>query len=96
VSVSAYQQTSSNTLVIIATNYTGSSLSQTFNITNAPTFSTLAPTITSASQNLAQLSNVSLSGNSFTYTLPAQSIMTFVGSTASIPPPTNLSGTVVQ
>ena len=96
VTVSAYQQTSSNTLVIVATNYTGSSVSQTFNITNSPTFTTLTPTITSASQSLAQLSNVSVSGNSFTYTLPAQSITTFVGSTASIPPPTNLTGTVIQ
>jgi glucuronoarabinoxylan endo-1,4-beta-xylanase len=96
VSVSAYQNTPNNTLVIIATNYTGSAVSQTLNITNAPTFTTLTPTITSANQNLAQLSNVSVSGNSFTYTLPAQSITTFVGSTASIPPPTNLSGTVVQ
>jgi glucuronoarabinoxylan endo-1,4-beta-xylanase len=96
VSVSAYQNTSGGNLVIIATNYTGSAVSQTFNITNAPTFSTLTPTITSASQNLAQLSNISLPGNSFTYTLPAQSITTFVGSTAAIPPPTNLSGTVVQ
>jgi glucuronoarabinoxylan endo-1,4-beta-xylanase len=96
VSVSAYQNTGGGNLVIIATNYTGAAVSQTFNITNAPTFSTLTPTITSASQSLAQLSNVSLSGNSFTYTLPAQSIVTFVGSTASIPPPTNLSGTVVH
>jgi glucuronoarabinoxylan endo-1,4-beta-xylanase len=95
VSVSAYQNTPNNTLVIIATNYTSSSVSQTFNITNAPSFTTLTPTITSASQQMATLSNVSVSSGSFTYTLPAQSIITFVGSTASIPPPTNLSGTVV-
>jgi glucuronoarabinoxylan endo-1,4-beta-xylanase len=96
VSVSAYQNTSSNTLVIIATNYTGSAVSQTFAITNAPTFSTLTPTITSASLNLAAQSSVSVSGNSFTSTLPADSITTFVSS-ASIPPaPSNLSGTVVQ
>ena len=84
VSVSAYQNTATSTLVIIATNYTGSAVSQTFAITNAPTFSTLTPTITSASLNLATQSNVSVSGNSFTYTLPADSITTFVGS-ASIP-----------
>jgi glucuronoarabinoxylan endo-1,4-beta-xylanase len=96
ISVSSYQNTDGGNLVIIATNYTGSSVSQTFNITNAPTFSTLTPTITSASQNLAQLSNVPVSNNSFTYTLPAQSITTFLGSTASISPPTNLTGTVVQ
>jgi glucuronoarabinoxylan endo-1,4-beta-xylanase len=96
VSVSAFQNTPTNTLVIIATNYTGSAVSQTFNITNAPTFSTMTPTITSPSQQMATLSNVSVSSGSFTYTLPAQSIITFVGSATSVAPPTNLSGTVVQ
>jgi glucuronoarabinoxylan endo-1,4-beta-xylanase len=96
VSVSAYQNTGTNTLVIIATNYTGSDVSQTFNLTNAPTFSTLTPTTTSASLSLAAQSNVTVSGNSFTYTLPADSITTFVGSSSLPPAPTNLSGTVVQ
>jgi len=96
VSVSAYQNTSTNTLVVIATNYTGSAVSQTFNFTNAPKFSTLTPTTTSASLNLAAQSNVSVSGSSFTYTLPAQSITTFVGSASTLPPPTNLTATVVQ
>ncbi len=97
VSVSAYQNTSGGNLVIIATNYTGSSVSQTFNIANAPTFSSLTPTITSASLNLATQSSVSVSGNSFSYTLPANSITTFVDSTTLSPsPPTNLTGTVAQ
>jgi glucuronoarabinoxylan endo-1,4-beta-xylanase len=97
VTVSAYQNTSSNTLVIIATNYTGSAVSQTFNLTNAPSFSTLTPTITSASLSLAAQSNVSVSGGSFTYTLPAQSITTFVATAGVGPqPPSNLSGAVVQ
>jgi glucuronoarabinoxylan endo-1,4-beta-xylanase len=84
VSVSAYQNTATNTLVIIATNYNGSAVSQTFTLANAPTFSKLTPTITSATQSLATQSTVSVSGNSFTSTLPADSITTFVGS-ASIP-----------
>jgi glucuronoarabinoxylan endo-1,4-beta-xylanase len=79
VTVSAYQNTSGGNLVIIATNDTGSSVSQTFTIQNAPTFTTLTPVITSATQNLATLSNVSVSSQSFTYTLPAQSIITFAG-----------------
>jgi glucuronoarabinoxylan endo-1,4-beta-xylanase len=83
-SVSAYQNAATNALVIIATNYTGSAMSQTFDLTNAPAFSTLTPTITSATQSLAAQSNVFLSGNSFTYTLPADSITTFAGS-APIP-----------
>ena len=96
VSVSAYKSTGTNSLVIIATNYTGSAVSQTFSITNAPTFSTLSPTITSVNLSLAAQSSVSVSVNSFTYTLPADSVTTFVGS-ASIPlPPTNLKGVVVR
>jgi glucuronoarabinoxylan endo-1,4-beta-xylanase len=96
VSVSAFQNKSTNTLVIIATNYTGSAVSQTFNLTNAPTFSTMTPTTTSASLRLATQSNLSVSGNSFTYTLPANSVTTFVSSGSAPPAPTNLSGTVVQ
>ena len=79
VTISAYQNTVGGNLAIIATNYTGSSVSQTFTIQNAPTFTTLTPTITSASQSLTTLSNVSVSSQSFTYTLPAQSIITFAG-----------------
>jgi len=96
VTVSAFQNKSTNTLVIIATNYTGSAVSQTFNLTNAPTFSTMTPTTTSASLRLATQSNLSVSGNSFTYTLPANSVTTFVSSGSAPPAPTNLSGTVVQ
>jgi O-glycosyl hydrolase len=97
VSVSAFQNAGSNTLVIIATNYTGSDVSQTFDLTNAPTFSALTPTITSTSLNLAAQSQVSVKDNSFTYTLPADSITTFVSSGGPTPSaPTNLTGTVVQ
>jgi glucuronoarabinoxylan endo-1,4-beta-xylanase len=97
VSVSAYQNTSTNSLVVIATNYTSSPVSQQFALTNAPAFSTLTPTTTSASLSLAAQASVSVSGNSFTYTLPANSITTFVGSSSSVPlPPSNLTGTLVQ
>ena len=97
VSVSAYQQTSNNALVIIATNYTSSEVSQTFALTNAPTITTLTPYITSASQSLATLSNVTVSSNSFTYSLPAQSITTFVANTTTADgptPPTGLTASV--
>lgn len=97
VSVSAYKSSSSNTLVIIATNYTSSSVSQTFSLSNAPSFSTLTPTTTSSTLQLAAQSNVAVSNNSFTYTLPAQSITTFVSGASVAPPaPTNLAGVVVQ
>jgi glucuronoarabinoxylan endo-1,4-beta-xylanase len=96
VSVSAYKNTDTNALVIIATNYTGSPVSQQFTLTNAPAFSTVTPTTTSASLSLAEQPHVSVSNSSFTYTLPANSITTFVGSAAEPSPPTNLTGTVLQ
>lgn len=97
VSVSAYKDKGTNTLVIIATNYTGSDISQTFDVTNAPSFSKVTPTITAPSSNLAAQSNVSVSGNSFTYTLPAKSITTFVGSSSTPPAaPSSLTAKVLQ
>ena len=97
VSVSAYNDAGSNTLVIIATNYNSSSVSQQFSVSNAPSFSSMTPTTTSASLSLAAQSSVNLSNNSFTYTLPANSITTFVGKSAAGPSaPTKLTGTLVQ
>lgn len=90
VSVSAYRDAATNTLVIIATNYSDSQVSQEFTIANAPAFSALTPWTTSASLSLGQQATVSVSSNSFTYRLPADSITTFVGApsatTAAIKP----------
>jgi glucuronoarabinoxylan endo-1,4-beta-xylanase len=95
VSVSAYQNTSTGSLVIIATNYTGSASSVTFNIANAPTFNSVTPTQTSATNSLTPLTSVTVSGNSFTYSLPAQSVTTFVGSSLAPSAPSNVSDSVV-
>lgn len=83
VSVSAYEDQTTNTLVIIATNYGSSALTQEFTIENAPQFPELTLWITSASLSLAQQANVVVTSNSFSYTLPAQSITTFVGTAAA-------------
>lgn len=97
ISVSAYQDTPSNTLVIVATNYTASPVAQTFNIANAPNFTSVTPYITSATQDIQAQTAQSVSGNSFTYTLPAESVTTFVGASSSSTisaPPTNLRAVV--
>ena len=90
ISVSAYQNKSGGNLAIVATNYTGSSVNQTFTVVNAPNFTSVTPYITSASQNIQGQPAQSVSSNSFTYTLPAQSVTTFVGtslgSTTPAPP----------
>lgn len=84
--VTAFQSAPSGTLVIVAVNATESNTSQTFAVTNAPTFSAVDPYVTSASLSLSAQAAVSLSGNEFTYTLPSGSVTTFVGSSTMQPP----------
>jgi len=88
VTVSAYQNTSTNQIRIVVTNYNSSSVSRTFNITNAPTFTSLKPYITSATQTIQAQTAVSVSGNSFTYALAASSVTTFAGTGTSAAPGT--------
>jgi glucuronoarabinoxylan endo-1,4-beta-xylanase len=97
VSVSAYQNKPGGNLAIVATNYTGSPVNQTFNVVNAPTFSSVTPYITSATQSIQAQAAQSVSSNSFTYTLPADSVTTFVGTSSGSTgplPPTKLQAVV--
>jgi glucuronoarabinoxylan endo-1,4-beta-xylanase len=100
VSVSAYKNSTSGALVLVVINQNASSVSQSF-ILNGATISTVTPWITSASFDLVQQSDVTVSGGSFTYSLPASSITSFVGNTSNGPippaapaPPTKLTATV--
>ncbi|GCE09884.1 hypothetical protein KDAU_72130 [Dictyobacter aurantiacus] len=69
----------SQTLVLVSTNSSSSSTNVTYNLSNFNSVgSSATPYQTTASQNLAQLANVSITNNAFTSTLPAQSITTFV------------------
>jgi glucuronoarabinoxylan endo-1,4-beta-xylanase len=70
--------TGNNNYVIVAINSNGSSSDISFNITGA-TLTSVTPYQTSASNQLAKLNSVSVSNDSFTYSLPGQSITTFVG-----------------
>jgi len=73
--VSAYS--GSSHFVIVAVNTSSSNVEQTFTIQNG-TVTSMTPYITTASETVAAQGAVSVSGNQFTYTLPAQSIATFV------------------
>jgi glucuronoarabinoxylan endo-1,4-beta-xylanase len=73
--VTAYHN---NGVIVVALNTGTSSKSQTFTFQNASGISTLTPFRTSSSQHLSQLSAVTVTNNTFTYTLPAQSVTTFV------------------
>jgi glucuronoarabinoxylan endo-1,4-beta-xylanase len=78
--VSAYKGSANS--VIVAINSGSSSVNQPFSIENE-TVTALTPYQTTSSAQVAQLGNVAVSSNAFTYTLPAQSITTFVTTTGS-------------
>ena len=73
--VTAYHN---NGVVVVALNMGGSAVNQTFTFQNASGITSLTPIQTSSSRHLSQLSAVSVSNNTFTYSLPAQSVTTFV------------------
>jgi glucuronoarabinoxylan endo-1,4-beta-xylanase len=74
-----------NNYVIVAINSNGSSSNISFDMSGA-TVTSVTPYQTSASNQLAELSAVSVSNDSFTYSLPAQSITTFVGTGSTVTP----------
>ena len=77
--VSAYKDTNSAGFAIVVVNTNPSTdVFQTFNLTNF-TAAAVTPWITSASQSLAPLASVTLTNGSFTYDVPAMSVVTFVG-----------------
>jgi glucuronoarabinoxylan endo-1,4-beta-xylanase len=73
--VTAYKH--NNNLIIVALNTSTSAVNQQFSIANGSVGS-VVPHRTSSGENLAQLGTLSLSGNSFTTSLPGQSVTTFV------------------
>jgi glucuronoarabinoxylan endo-1,4-beta-xylanase len=64
-------------IVVVALNTSGSSVNQTFTFQNASGVTSLLAHRTSSSQNLASITTATVANNTFTYTLPAQSITTF-------------------
>ncbi len=85
--VSAYQDTNSGSFAIVAINTNAAtSVLETFALTNfAP--ASVTPWITSGSQTLAVQTAVTVSNGTFNYTLPALSVVTFVGRIATNSPP---------
>ena len=89
--LTAFMDKSSGAFAIVSINTNSSSVSQQFGLTGISTTS-VTPWITSSTQNLIQQSNVTVSSNSFIYTLPASSVTTFVAGAPN--PPTGLSATI--
>jgi len=76
---SAYKDPDSNTFAIVAVNQYDGNLLTTFNLNGFPFVGKVTPWITSASLNLADQPDVAVTNLSFTYELPAMSVVTFVG-----------------
>jgi glucuronoarabinoxylan endo-1,4-beta-xylanase len=100
VTVSAYKNPTTGAFAIVATNQNSSSVTQAFTFNGASPTS-VTPFITSSTLNIAAQSSVSLTAGAFTYTLPASSVTTFVGSTSTVAgpppppkPPTGLTATI--
>jgi glucuronoarabinoxylan endo-1,4-beta-xylanase len=91
VSISAFKDTNNSSpskIVFVAINNNTSSVSQTFNL-NGLNVSSVTPWLTDSSTNLVAQSAVTVSNNTFTYSLPAQSVVSFVGTNNGGSAPTN-------
>lgn len=84
--VSAYKSTNSLNYAIVAINSNPTNLTQTFSLNNFPGGSVVTPWITSSNLSLAPQSSIAVTNSSFTYTLPAMSIVTFAGIATNVAP----------
>lgn len=77
--ISAYKDTNSLSYAIVAVNSATSNVVETFVLTNFPSAASVTPWITSGSLSLAPQTAVAVTNLSFTYSLPAMSVVTFAG-----------------
>jgi glucuronoarabinoxylan endo-1,4-beta-xylanase len=77
--VSAFRNTNSGRFAIVAINTNSTPMDQTIVLQNFPGSGAMTPWITSSNLSRAAQSAVVASNSTFTYTLPAASVVTFVG-----------------
>jgi glucuronoarabinoxylan endo-1,4-beta-xylanase len=75
--ITAYKDPEDDNFVIVAANPTGWPVTQTFDLTSCPAVTSLNQWVTSGGLSLASQPPVSVAGASFTYELPAYSVVTF-------------------
>ncbi|MGH7979405.1 MAG: hypothetical protein ACREE6_08515, partial [Limisphaerales bacterium] len=75
--VSAYKDSASPAFAIVAINPYSTNIEQTFTLSNFPEASVLTAWITSSNFSLAPQSPIAITNSSFTYSLPAMSVVTF-------------------
>jgi glucuronoarabinoxylan endo-1,4-beta-xylanase len=86
--ISGYKDPVGGGFAIVAINSGINDVSQVFNLLNFSGVTTVTPWITSASLSLVSQPAVAVSGQSFSYVLPAMSVVTFVGQNPSNSAPT--------
>jgi glucuronoarabinoxylan endo-1,4-beta-xylanase len=84
--ISAYKDSASSGFAIVAVNGGNVPIIESFTLTNAGPVGQVTPWITSSNLSLAQQTAVTVAGQSFTYSLPAMSIVTFVGAVSNTSP----------
>jgi glucuronoarabinoxylan endo-1,4-beta-xylanase len=94
--LSAFRESATGNFAIVVINQNGSPVAQSFAL-NGLTTTSVTPWVTSATLNLTQQSSISVSNGAFSYTLPAASVTTLVGTTggsSALGPPTNVRAIV--
>jgi hypothetical protein len=84
--ISAYKDSLSSGFAIVAINPTTNSINQTFTLANFSAASVVTPWMTTSNLSLASQTAVAVTDLSFSYALPAMSIVTFVGQATNHPP----------
>jgi glucuronoarabinoxylan endo-1,4-beta-xylanase len=97
--ITAFKETISGSFTIVAVNKNSDPVNVEFTLAGFPSVTSVTPTLTSASANLVDQASENVSGDAFTFLLPATSVVTFRGttssSTAKVPaPPTSLTVSV--
>jgi glucuronoarabinoxylan endo-1,4-beta-xylanase len=83
VQVSAYKDSVSSNFAIVAINSYSGVVTQVFSLANITGVTNVTPWITSATMSLAPQTPVIVTGSTFTYALPAMSIVTFAGQSSA-------------
>lgn len=100
--ISAFKEIASGNFAIVAINQNSGPVNVDFSLAGFPSVTSVTPTLTSASYSLEDQASVSISGATFSYSLPGTSVTTFHGTASSSTTatskgpasPTNLAATV--
>jgi len=98
--ITAFKSPSGGSYSVVAVNTNSSATSQTFTFSGFPSTNSITPWVTSSTLDLAAQPSVAVDGNSFSFSLPAESVTTFVGTTSGsstkspVGPPSGLSASV--